>query len=208
MTALPARPDPDSGEPKPPRAPEVVGPWTGYRRSGRRTESFRPAQAQQWFAEPAPLLELVEGRRRRGLWQVAAYSAGSALLLFGGVAVLAHGDRVLYLVAAVLWAISTATSYLIRRMHTVYAGATWAGDGEDQDKFVTTYDLARIRVFGAGKPSAMLQIIGADGAFLQLPLGLLEGNPALWDLVYNGVRHSVASGAEIDAETRALLHLG
>lgn len=33
-----------------------------------------------------------------------------------------------------------------------------------------------------------------------------QGNPGLWDLVYNGVLHSVVSGnCDLDAETRRIL---
>jgi hypothetical protein len=62
-------------------------------------------------------------------------------------------------------------------------------------------------VFGVHGPDTMLQLIGPDGFFLQLPLGLLEGNPQLWNLIYNGLRHSAATCAQVDAITRDLLHL-
>jgi hypothetical protein len=52
-----------------------------------------------------------------------------------------------------------------------------------------------------------LRLVGPDKQRLTLPFGLLEANQQLWDLVYNGIRHSEAAGAEIDARTRRLLGL-
>jgi hypothetical protein len=161
------------------------------------------------------MLELVEARRRRVLRSVTSYSVGIALVVIVGLVILMSSpagtdlrtDPVPYVIGGAVWAISTATAYLIRRTHTVYAGATWAGDNEDRDKLVSTYDLTRIKVFGVHGPDTMLQLIGPDGFFLQLPLGLLEGNPQLWNLIYNGLRHSAATCAQVDAITRDLLHL-
>lgn len=213
MTPLPPRPDPDSGEPRPPRAPTVAGAWAGHAERGRRTESFRPAREQHWFHRPEPMLELAEARRRRPLRSIATYALYTALILGGGTALVMWGspelvtDPVPYVIMSVAFLLGTGTAFLIRRTHTVYAGATWAGDAEDKDKLVSTYDLTRIRIFGRPGPSAMLQIIAPDKTFLELPLGLVEANPALWDLLYNGLRHSAAAGAEVDPTTRDLLHL-
>lgn len=141
------------------------------------------------------------------------YSAGIAVVLAIVLALVLSGspdlraDPVPYLIAVLVWAVSTTLALLVRRTYTVYAGADWAADGTDLDTVVTTYDLARIRVFGGAGPGAMLQLVAPDGDFLQLPLGLVEGNPALWDLIHNGLRHSTAAGAEVDPETRTLLHL-
>jgi hypothetical protein len=52
-----------------------------------------------------------------------------------------------------------------------------------------------------------LRLVGPGNQRLTLPFGLLEANQRLWDLVYNGIRHSEAGGAEIDAGTRRVLHL-
>uniref|UniRef100_UPI003F49191A hypothetical protein n=1 Tax=Pseudonocardia sp. CA-138482 TaxID=3240023 RepID=UPI003F49191A len=210
---LPPRPDPDSGEPQPPRAPTVVGAWAGHSERGRRTESFRPARAQDWFDKPAPMLELAEARRRRPLRSIASYAIYIALILGGGTALVMWGqpelrtDPLPYVIMSVAWLIATAIALLVRRTHTVYAGASWAGDAEDKGKILSTYDLARINVYGRPGPSARLQMVAPDKTFLLIPMGLLEANPRLWDLIYNGLRHSAAAGAEVDQPTRDLLRL-
>jgi hypothetical protein len=212
---LQPQPDPHTGEPHPPRAPTVVGAWAGHRKRGRRTASFRPARGQDRFTTSAPMLELVEARRRRALLSVAFYSVYIALTLTAGLALVMSGpanaslraDPVPYAIGAAIWAGSTTLAYLNRRTHTVYAGAGWVGDSEDREKIVSTYDLTRIRIFDASGPGAILQMIGKDGVFLQLPIGLLEGSQKLWDLIYNGLRHSAATGAQVDPATRELLHL-
>lgn len=212
--ALPPRPNRYSGEPRPPHAPRVAGAWTGHRQRGRRVESYRPAQAQDWFRKRELMLELVEARRQRPLRSIASYAVVTALVFIVGGALIMSGpyrtdlnDPVPYVIVAVLWLISNATAYLVARTRTLYAGATWAGDAESKDKIISTYELSRIKIWYAHSPRAMLQMIAPDGFFLELPLGLVEGNPALWDLIYNGLRHSTAAGAEVDATTREILRL-
>ena len=98
--------------------------------------------------------------------------------------------------------------YLQQRKHRVYAGSDWIGDGEGRAEWVKTNDLARFTLSNAPGPGSTLQVTGRNGTTLSLPLGLIEGNPALWDLVYNGLRNSAAAGAQIDPATRELLRFG
>jgi len=97
--------------------------------------------------------------------------------------------------------------YLQHRNQLIYAGAAWAGDGEGRDQHLATYDLAEITITDAPGSTSTLRITGRDNVTLELPLGLLEGNPALWDLLHNGLRHSAAAGAQVDPATRELLKL-
>ncbi len=53
----------------------------------------------------------------------------------------------------------------------------------------------------------MLRLVDRHGAQLRCDPSLIESNPALWDLLYNGIRHSVAAGADIDRATRERLFL-
>jgi hypothetical protein len=46
-----------------------------------------------------------------------------------------------------------------------------------------------------------------QGRVADVVVPALASQLALWDLVYNGIRHSEAAGAEVDARTRKLLAL-
>jgi hypothetical protein len=76
------------------------------------------------------------------------------------------------------------------------------GDGID----LPLYELRSISVKESSR-GLSLRLVGPDKRRLTLPFGLLEANQRLWDLVYNGIRHSEAAGAEIDTRTRELLAL-
>jgi hypothetical protein len=77
-------------------------------------------------------------------------------------------------------------------------------DGAGTD--LPLYELRSISVRDSSRGLA-LRLVGPNKQRLTLPFGLLEANQQLWDLVYNGIRHSVVGGAEIDARTRELLRL-
>lgn len=213
--ALPPRPDPTTGEPQPPRAPAVVGAWSGFPDKGRSANSHRPGQEQRWFSHAEPILELAQARRRHALRFAAGQPLVSGLIL--AVLVIAYllinnartdnyplaGEAGTWAVILVLVVAGyTAIRYFQHRKQLVYAGAGWAGEGSGRAECVTTYDLTRIAVTGD-----TLHLTGTDGGKLALPLGLLEGSPPLWDLIYNGLRHSAAAGAEVDPATRERLRL-
>lgn len=212
--ALPPRPN-SMGEPAPPRAPAVVGAWSGFPNRNRDTVSHRPGLDQRWFARAEPILEVVQARRRNALWFAARYPLISGLIL----AVLATAyllidaartDNFAWAEEIRVWAVIivlvtagyTGIRYLQHRKQLVYAGVDWAGEGSGRAECVGTYDLSRIEL-----ASATLRLTGSDGTRLDLPLGLLEGSPPLWDLVYNGLRHSAVAGAEVDPATREHLRL-
>ena len=198
----------------------MVGAWAGQRSRGRRTTSRNPAQAQTWFSLAEPILEQAQARRRHPLRFAAGYPllCGLGLAVLAGLFLLVNalreenydlgGDAAAF--AVIIVAITggfVGVRYLQQRNQLVYAGAAWAGDGDGRDQWVTTYDLARIAAKDAPGPAAALLITGANGVTLQLPLGLLEANPALWDLLYNGLRHSAAAGAQVDPASRDVLGL-
>ena len=212
--ALPPRPN-SMGEPAPPRAPAVVGAWAGFPERNRDTVSHRPGLDQRWFARAEPILEVVQARRRNALWFAARYPLISGLMLAVLVTAYllidaartdgfawAEEIRVWAVIIAVLTAGYTEIRYLQHRKQLVYAGVDWVGEGSGRGECVGTYELSRIAL-----TDGTLHLTGRDGTRLDLPMGLLEANPALWDLVYNGLRHSTAAGAETDPTTRERLRL-
>jgi len=112
-----------------------------------------------------------------------------------------------------LWLPCVALLYLTSRNQGLYAGATWITeryqipDDSESRKILKTYELAKIEIRRASRVDAALLMVDHKKNELEAPLGLLEGNPSLWDYVYNGLVHSAANGAEIDTSTRELLHL-
>jgi hypothetical protein len=212
---LPPVPDP-SGQPRPPTAPRVEGPWQGER---YRLKAAHHQVGDQLFVAMTghgdPLLESVAARPPRR-WRTAALGAVYAVL------------PVTVVIAVIVWftAEDRATAYLI--MAAVVAGAAvlafWynssdptvvlrAGaravaevdtDGDGTD--LPLYELRSIRVTDSPRGPA-LRLVGLNKRRLTLPFGMLEANQQLWDLVYNGIRHSEAAGADIDARTRQLLRL-
>jgi hypothetical protein len=213
---LPPVPDP-SGQPRPPTAPRVEGPWPGER---YRLQTHHHQVADGLFVartgQGPPLLESVAVDRPPGRWRTAALGAVYAVL------------PVTVVIAIIVWftAEDRASAYLI--MAAVVAGAAvlafWynssdptvvlrAGaravseldtDGDGTD--LPLYELRSIRATDSSRGLA-LRLVGPDRQRLTLPFGMLEANQQLWDLVYNGIRHSEAAGAEIDARTRRLLAL-
>ena len=105
------------------------------------------------------------------------------------------------------WAIMGVSSwfmYLTGDRWTA-AGASWV---QKQNSWVDTYHLTRIRVY-VGRDIRSLSFGDTHGNELRsLSLAQIQANPDLWDLVYNGILHSVASGnCDIDAKTRQILKI-
>lgn len=73
---------------------------------------------------------------------------------------------------------------------------------------VDVYDLAEVSLIEIRGLGAHLRLADRRNGMLTAPCGLLEGNQVLWDLVYNGIRHSVVNGATIDDASRRRPSLG
>jgi hypothetical protein len=212
---LPPVPDP-SGQPRPPAAPRVEGAWHGE----RYQLTVRHHQvADQLFVGPTgqrhPLLESVGARPPSGR-RTAAFGAVYAVLpVTVLIAILlwftTDGGAGVYLilvaVAAVVallffWRNASGATVVLRAGARAVAEVDIDGSGLE----LPLYELRSISVRDTSRGNA-LRIVGPNKQRLTFPFGLLEANPQLWDLVYNGIRHSEAAGAEIDARTRQLLAL-
>jgi hypothetical protein len=212
---LPPVPDP-SGQPRPPAAPRLEGAWQGarYQLTVRHHEV-----ADLLFVGPTgqrhPLLESAGARPPSGR-RTAAFGAVYAVLpVTVLIAILlwftTDGGPGIYLilvaVAAVVavlffWRNASGTTVVLRAGARAVAEVDIDGAGLE----LPLYELRSISVRDTSRGKA-LRIVGPNKQRLTLPFGLLGANPQLWDLVYNGVRHSEAAGAEIDAHTRQLLAL-
>jgi hypothetical protein len=216
VAELPPVPD-HSGQPRPPAAPRVEGPWEG--------EHYRLKVAHHDVADRLyvastgqgpPLLESARAGRPPGRWGTAALGAAYTVLpvaVVGGIVLwFIVEDRALaYLILAAVVVVTGALFFWRNASDptvVLLAGARAVAkvdtDGEGLD--LPLYELRSVGVTDTRR-GLSLRLVGPDKQRLTLPFGLLEANQQLWDLVNNGIRHSEAAGAEIDARTRRLLGL-
>lgn len=92
-----------------------------------------------------------------------------------------------------LWlivAIPPLPLFFALRAEKMAAGADWYARGKS---WVDTYHLTSIRLVKAwGSPD--LELEDADGRRVSISIADIQRNRELWDLVYNGIRHSVYKG--------------
>lgn len=106
--------------------------------------------------------------------------------------------------AYVIFATALPVLILFRRAGALAAGAVWF---RYRRKWVKTYELVEVKLDGAGS-STTLVLKDTDDRRLSLGLKELQSNPDLWDLVYNGILHSVHNGgAVVDERARERLRL-
>ncbi|MFF5985696.1 hypothetical protein [Prauserella flavalba] len=85
------------------------------------------------------------------------------------------------------------------------AGADWLIYGKNG--FVKTYELKSVKVHIEG-PVHAIDLEDRNGRGLRVKLHALQENRQLWDLVYNGILHSVhVGGAETNKRARDYLLL-
>ncbi len=221
MTSPSLPPVPDAhGEPRPPSAPRVVGPWQG--RYQVRSAHYGP-EDRRWVGGniDIPLLEAASAARP-DRWRYAAQGVLGVVLIpavvFAAVLWLVVDDRVTaYAILVGLLVVFASIAFMDfarRASFSVQAGAVTLAelDRNGHGPELRTYELACIAARDTRLGPCLRMVQRAPDKHLRpreivLPFGLLEGNQRLWDLVYNGIRHSVAGGAEVDARTRRQLGL-
>lgn len=101
-------------------------------------------------------------------------------------------------------AVMTALFYRKISKDQVVAGARWV---QQRDQWVSTYELTKIRSTNVGLKRAS-SIQDVHGNKFVLVLRDAQQNPLLWDLVYNGIVHSVTSGnCDISKAARRILEV-
>lgn len=183
-----ALPDPNTGEPRPPRAP-VESNWRSYDRAKDLKPDLPPegkGPALEWFADS-----------RQFRWQVSLL-AFLVLVIF---AVLKDGTH--WMQAWWMWLIIVGFSSLFmlgRKNMKMTAGADWL---RVKNVWLDTYRLKKVEVTEDTKPG--VRIVLADQRYeLDTKILNLQKNRDLWDLVYNGILHSVQNGAKVNG--RAVRH--
>lgn len=190
--ALPPRPDPVTGEPRPPHAPRHGDHPDGRPRATRAARPKPPPGC-------GPTLEWhVEGRTS------ALAVAAVALAVMIGVITAFSGTG--WVGSWVVWLILLGGAGL---MYYGLAGRTYAAGADwlRRHGWVDTYRLHQIELH-ALQGSVSLTLRDDAGGALSIDLRDLQSHQPMWDLVYNGMLHSVAGGTTVHVNDYARAALG
>lgn len=188
MTAvpeLPPRPDPQSGAPRPPRAP------TEGAESNEKKQLLHPRRVLSGPTDAGPVLEwdYVDGRTQRWVF-------GILLVLLLVLATLKYGGFE-WVSVWWLWIALPGLAFLaslFARGHKLSAGADWLNC---RGGTVYTYQLTKVEMTSHAGGYG-LELADDHGGTASADVALIQVNEDLWDLVYNGILHSVAGGAEVN----------
>jgi hypothetical protein len=193
--SVPPRPDRDTGQPRPPRAAASA-------RNSHTTRTARPPRRHPASPpEAGPILEWEQGNQRTAIWSGIAI----AVILIGVLTLRSGGMR--WVTGWWWWLIILLFGLLVYRGLSgmwIAAGADWF---QVRKRSVNVYDLTDIRVDSTR--SLYLRLADSTGATIgSLRLADAQRNQPLWDLVYNGIVSSVATGkANPSPRTRGILLL-
>lgn len=182
----PVTPPPDSatGEPRPPRAPVL-------REDMAEKSKINPARAKYPAAPDGegPVLEWYQ----RSPKEYLTIGLGFAVVLMAFVSLALFSFR--WVSVWWMWAIVVSPIpifYLVGRAKGFSAGAEWFA--VRSDTYVRVYELTSVTVHGTAG-SWNLELKDKHGGWAQISLREIQYNRDLWDLVYNGIAHSVLKGA-------------
>ena len=195
LDQLPPKPDPVTGQPRPPRAPGRTARGTGKGNADRDDDL---ADAPVPPVGQGPVLSWYRSSRSYAV-QVGAIGFGLATLLLSA----RDGFQFHWVKYWWAWVGLVVIAFLIgltqRKGTECSAGVEWLGG---RKTWVRTYELVKVKLsVGVGQFSLSMQDNG--GRSLSLPVSALQEDRLMWDLVYNGVLHSVIAGG---AATNGQLH--
>jgi hypothetical protein len=210
MESLPPRPDSQIGEPFPPHGLSYVGGEQGDPVLDRDREtrlSYKPEP-------PTGLGPVLAWHRESRRGKIGLVLTGLAIFIVGTAVIsLLHHDGLKAFglwqvwIAIVVFTILTASpfSYL-----TYAAGSDWlmverARWGVKKRVWVDLYELKKIDVSYGGTAFHLFlydKDLGLSRSFEEL-----QRDRRIWDLVYNGILHSVAGGAQATQQAIGVLKL-
>lgn len=202
IAQLPPKPDPQTGQPRPPSAPLEPG----NTKPATRREKARAKVAAPPAGE-GPVLEWFYPDR------TSRVIAGLVVSLLGlmtyvikdwvnGLSGFSWVDTWWLWLLLAPWPFV----FLLFGNEPISAGADWLAG---RRIFVKTYDLVKVEVgIVSGGVAHELQLTDEYGKSANYRISELQQNHALWDLVYNGLIHSVhLNGAETNQRARDYLLL-
>lgn len=177
---LPARPDLATGFPRPPHAPGWV------RSSGNRAEERDPGRKPNPPPGQGIVVTWYLGNRRQAL-RAAAMWAPIMLIFFSIFNGFAWTS--VWLIWAT-FALGVYGCYRAALSRPCSVGADWVAQGR---RWVRTYELTAVS-FHSRIGGARLRMRDRDGHRMTVKIEDLFGDRVMWDLVYNGILHSVIAG--------------
>lgn len=191
---LPPKPDPYTGNPRPPRAPVDRTSEDGSSRIKNPSKPNPPhgqSPTLEWH------LESSRSAVFNGIGGFFVVALCTGLLLDPEYWYADWWLWVLPLIAGILITLTIGVGHCC-------AGADWFARGKP---WVNTYDLTSIRVT-IPQNERHLELEDSTGRKLKLQLATAQESQDLWDLVYNGILHSATNGdAEVNALAGASLRL-
>lgn len=187
----PPRPNPDTGEPRPPQAPAPRHEATRANRTRRKPEppdGRGPTPVMAHYREQAryPVFDAVKATTTFAITVLLVSVAGSA--------------------AELVWPVYPITGIyflgflLFRQRELVSCGVEWI---QHNHHWVHgTYELDRVDYACGrnGQPSQL--VLDKHVHRVNLPVDVLSSNQELWDYVHLALRHSAVNGAEITVAAR------
>lgn len=193
---LPPKPDPETGEPRPPRAPIYRGFDEKSEEQLRRERVTDPAKAPAPPEGQGPLLAWYRASRKEAL-KTAAWG----LLILPVLVTMTRLslDWAQFWQAWIFVPLTMLAVYSTQRTVVVSAGAEWLKHGKS---WVRLYELTDIDAKHRGN-DMHVDLTDDAGRTVKCKLIDLQKDQHLWDLVYNGILHSVIAGG---ATTTGMVH--
>jgi hypothetical protein len=187
------KPSRDTGEPRPPQAP-VEPDWRPFDKAtdlGPQEPPPGKGPALEWFADA-----------KSTLWGAAVFT-----FLLVSVLLTVRAGGFGWMRTWWLWLILVGCCSLFllaRKKLRTTAGSDWL---RMDQQWVDTYRLRSIRVT-RGARTHHLELVDQAGNKLHTQVYYLQKNRRLWDLVFNGILHSIVhSGADVNRRAVDHLHL-
>ena len=178
---LPRRPNPETGEPRPPRAPRV---------SKKEVPTPRNQKIRKHpDGPPAEYGPRLEWRQQSAVGVLTSGALAFAFLLVVCL-LFAGSDAVTLWFMWLIYIVTGALVALAAHKDWIAAGAGWL---QNRNTWVNTYELVEVKI-GAASASQTLKLKDLAGQYTEVKLRDAQENPDLWDLVYNGMLHSAVNG--------------
>jgi hypothetical protein len=192
---LPPKPDAATGLPRPPRAP-------GFHKEDKPSKAHDRDRVQDSSKAPAPpesqgpVLEWYKSSHRN------AFVTGGLGFAFMVVGLTLIRGEIAWMRFWFIWAILALSALGIcasTRATEAAVGADWLKVGKT---WVRLYELTSIKA-RARSNAIHVDLTDSAGREVKVSTSDLQEDRELWDLVYNGILHSVITGG---AETNGMVH--
>lgn len=191
MPELPPKPDPDTGEPRPPRAPVPA------RHEATRTNRTRRKPEPPDGRGPTLVLAHYREQARYPLLHALKAATTFAVLLL----LISSGFTVTeWFVLPVAGLHFVGYLLFFGQRELVSCGAEWVQHNHHWIR--GTYEISRVDYAYDSRGEQPRLVLDKHVHRLNIPVDILYSNQELWDYVHLALRHSVANRAELTAAAR------